>query len=302
MKVSANSAASAAANEALSAVVLAAGEGTRMQSATPKPLTVLSNQPLIAYVIKAVAALQPARIIVVVGHSAAAVSEAARQAAPDPTRLVFAHQHQQRGTGDAVATALKEISPEITPQAQVLVAPADAPLVRATTLRELLALQTSSPASPETQQPRTQPSATRPAATLLTGRVADPFGYGRIIRRRQLDTGGASPTATEAANEVLAIVEHRDATEEQLQINEINSSIYCFAESLLREALGEVMNSPSENAQSEIQLTDTVAVLRNKGHRVEALLAPDSNELMGINTPAQLAACEIELHRRGGAH
>ncbi len=268
----------------LSAVVLAAGAGTRMRNNTPKPLTPLNGKPLIAYVIAALATLETDRIVVVVGHGADQVSEAARLAAPDPTKLEFAHQHEQRGTGDAVWVGLQEIP--MADQARVsqnqagdqsslvLVTPADAPLVRTETLQALLEAQLLA-------QPPVQPG----AATLLTARVADPTGYGRILRSRD-------------GTEVLAIVEHRDATEEQLQIDEINSSIYCFAEDPLRAALAEVMKAPMQNAQNEIQLTDVVAVLRSHDYRVSAMSAPDANEVMGVNDSIQLAACEVELQRR----
>ncbi len=312
----------------LSAVVLAAGAGTRMRNDTPKPLTLLHGKPLIAYVIEALATLEPDRIVVVVGHGADQVSEAAQLAAPDPTRLEFAHQHEQRGTGDAVWVGLQKIPQPGPVQAGdqpslVLVAPADAPLVRATTLRSLLEAQ--SPLQPSAQPEAFTDSLLNQAATLLTARVADPSGYGRIVRARNdrvqdntartrddrvqdntartRDKSGkavASKTsATQAAGgEVLAIVEHRDATDEQLLIDEINSSVYCFAEGPLRAALAEIMNAPAENAQNEIQLTDVVAVLRSHGHRVGALSASDASEVMGVNDSAQLAACEVELQRR----
>ncbi len=266
----------------LTAVVLAAGAGTRMRSATPKPLMQVGEQPLVAHIINALAALKPDRIVVVVGHGAAAVTEAARQAAPDPAVLAFAHQNEPRGTGDAMAVALKEIppSPETGPQPVVLVAPADAPLVRSSTLRSLFEAHVSRAA----------------AATLLTANVTDPTGYGRIIRANNRQEHG----------EVTAIVEHRDATPSQLLINEINSSVYCFNENPLRTALDQVLRQPPSPPQpqtpdqtsSEILLTDVIATLRRNNHSVHAMVAQDAAELMGANTPEQLAACELELQLR----
>ncbi|HCB34173.1 MAG TPA: hypothetical protein DEP69_03140 [Acidimicrobiaceae bacterium] len=261
----------------LSVVVLAAGDGKRLGGEVPKPLARLDGRPLLAHVMNAVDALDHDRVVVVVGNGADDVSVAALAHARDPELVEFARQPDRRGTGDAVAVGLARV-PERDPAGSaadpgdlVVVVPADAPLLTGATLRALV--------------DRHRRCAAAPAATLLSARVPRPAGYGRIVR--------------DADGTVAAVVEHRDADAAQLEIDEVNSSVYCFSASPLRAALAEVLAAAAgPAARGEVYLTDVVAVLRRRGHGVEAVVADDPAEIMGVNDPEQLAACETELRRR----
>ncbi|MGH8998825.1 MAG: bifunctional UDP-N-acetylglucosamine diphosphorylase/glucosamine-1-phosphate N-acetyltransferase GlmU [Acidimicrobiia bacterium] len=247
----------------LAAVVLAAGEGTRMRSSTPKVLHPLCGRSMLLHVIGALDHLGLSRIVVVVGHGAERVTKAI-QSETDVT-LEFVEQRVQRGTGDAVSVGLTAFADELDDPADIIVAPGDTPLLRAETLGELVRIHGSGDA----------------AATVLTARLADPTGYGRILR----GTDGA----------VDAIVEQRDATATQLAVDEVNTSIYCFRRTLLAPALRRL--SP-ENAQGEYYLGDVIGVFRAAGHRVLALPAPEATEAIGVNDKAQLAQAEAALRER----
>ncbi len=252
----------------LSAVVLAAGEGTRMRSERPKPLHLLCGKAMVRYVLGSLADCDVDRVVVVVGHGAERVTKKLQAEEPDLV-LDFVEQHRQQGTGDAVAVGLTAF-PDDADGADdegpdVLVLPGDAPLLRASTIRELVDHHRRSGA----------------ACTLLTANLADPTGYGRVERGRD--------------GRVARVVEHRDATEEQLLISEINTSIYCFRRSVLAPALRRVQPA---NTQGEYYLTDVVEVLNKAGYGVTALTADDPDETHGVNDRAQLAAAEAELRRR----
>ncbi len=248
----------------LAAVVLAAGEGTRMRSATPKVLHLLCGRPMVLHVVDALAELPLERIVIVVGHEAERVSKTLQEQLVTEVPVEFVEQRVQRGTGDAVSVALTALE-ELDAEDDILVLPADAPLVRAETIAQLA----------------TEHRVADAAATVLTARVPDPTGLGRVVR----DGNGR----------VDRIVEHSDATAEELEIDEINTSIYCFRRNLLAPALRRL--SP-ENAQGEYYLTDAIAVLRGAGHRVIAVNADDAAEAIMVNDRAQLADAEAELRAR----
>ena len=250
----------------LSAIVLAAGEGTRMRSTRPKPLHLLCGRAMVLYVLDSLAGAQVRRAVVVVGHGAERVTKKLLDAAPD-VPLEFVEQEVQRGTGDAVGVALTAFSSEELDDvdADLIVLPGDTPLLRAETITALL----------ETHQQ------TDAACTILTARVADPTGYGRVVRGRD--------------DRVERVVEQADATEAERAINEVNTSIYCFRASVLGPALRRIT---PENAQGEYYLTDVVEVLAAAGYRVSAVVADDPADTNGVNDRLQLAAAERELRRR----
>ena len=240
-------------------IVLAAGEGTRMKSDTPKVLHEICGDTLLGHALAAARQAGPVRLIVVVGHRRRAVTAYLAKHAPDAQPVV---QHRQGGTGHAVRTVIEEIGLD---HGTVVVSYADAPLLRGSTLTELVR---------EHQQRRA-------AATVLTARVPDPAGYGRIIR----DGRGA----------FLAIVEQADATPEQQAIDEINSGVYAFEAHLLGDAVKRV---PTDNAKGEEYLTDVVAILRAEGHHVASLTLADPEEVLGVNDRAQLARARQILNAR----
>jgi bifunctional UDP-N-acetylglucosamine pyrophosphorylase/glucosamine-1-phosphate N-acetyltransferase len=248
----------------LSAVILAAGEGTRMRSDRPKPLHLLCGKAMLLYVIDALAACDIDRAVVVVGHGAERVTKKLQEQGPD-LMLDFVEQRVQRGTGDAVSVGLTAFEDDLDDELDLLVLPGDTPLLRPETIAGLV----------ETHR------RTGAAATVLTARLADPTGYGRIVRGRE--------------DRVVRIVEHADATDEERQIDEVNTGIYVFRRSLLAPALRRL--SP-ENAQGEYYLTDVIEVLAGTGHPVATHVATDPNETHGVNDRVQLAAAEAELRAR----
>jgi bifunctional UDP-N-acetylglucosamine pyrophosphorylase/glucosamine-1-phosphate N-acetyltransferase len=250
----------------LHAIVLAAGQGTRMRSARPKPLHMLCGRPLVRYVLDAVADCDADRAVVVVGFGANLVVKTLQED-PGPVPLEFVEQRVQRGTGDAVAVGLTGLPDDgdDADDGDVLVLPGDTPLVRPETLAALVLEHRLSGA----------------ACTLLTARLDDPTGYGRVIRDRD--------------GRVRRIVEHRDAGGAELAIDEVNTSIYVFRRGLLAPALRRIA---PDNSQAELYLTDVVAVLAGAGHPVVSLAAADAGETQGVNDRSQLAVAEAELRRR----
>jgi len=250
----------------ISAIVLAAGEGTRMRSDRPKPLHLICGRPMIMHVLHALAGLSVDRTIVVVGHGAERVTKKVQEQSPSSLHVTFVEQHVQRGTGDAVIVGLTAFpDDDLDDTSTVLVLPGDTPLLRAETVEALV---------------RTHEEAGA-AATVLSARLPDPTGYGRVVRGKE--------------DRVLRIVEHRDATEEEREIDEVNTSIYCFRRDLLGPALRRL--SP-DNSQGEYYLTDVIEVLAATGHRVAATVVPDAAEVQGVNDRVQLADAEAELRRR----
>lgn len=252
----------------LSAIVLAAGEGTRMRSSRPKPLHLLCGKAMVLYVLDSLQGLGLDRAVVVVGHGAERVTKKLSESAAD-LPLEFVEQRVQRGTGDAVSVALTSFPDSDLGDPDdgddVLVLPGDTPLLRGETVAALVAAHRASGA----------------ACTVLTSVVLDPTGYGRVVRGRD--------------DRVVRIVEHRDATDEEREIAEINTSIYCFRRSLLAPALRRVT---PDNAQGEYYLTDVVAVLAEAGHHVAAAICDDELETSGVNDRPQLAVAEAELRHR----
>lgn len=245
------------------AIVLAAGAGTRMGSGLPKPLHRVAGRAMVLRVLDALAGADAGPVVVVVGHGAAQVREAVQAEAPQPDRLVFATQPAQLGTGDAARIGLLALDPH--PQAtDVLVLPGDTPLLRAETLHQAVS----------------ERRRTGAAASLLTAHLADPTGYGRIVR-----TGDA-----------VAIVEQRDASLSQAAINEINAGVYCFDIARLRQVLPQLRRA---NAASEQYLTDVIGMLARAGETVAAVPVSDPEEVLGVNDVDQLAACDAALAARG---
>jgi bifunctional UDP-N-acetylglucosamine pyrophosphorylase / glucosamine-1-phosphate N-acetyltransferase len=250
-----------------SAMVLAAGQGTRMRSLRPKPLHLLCGRSMAVYVLDALSDLQIDRTVVVVGHGAEQVTKVLQEQAPSELSLSFVEQLVQRGTGDAVTVGLTAFEPgELDDDdVDIVVLPGDTPLLRPETIARLVSTHVEQNAG----------------ATVLTARVPDPTGYGRVVRDRD--------------DRVARIVEHRDASQEELEIDEVNTAVYCFRRSLLPAALRMVDTS---NSQGEYYLTDVIEVLRSAGYRIAAVVADDHSETNGVNDRRQLAEAETELRRR----
>lgn len=244
-------------------VVLAAGAGTRMKSATPKVLHPLCGRSMLSHVLAAVAPLVPERVTVVVGHGADQVVAATESPFPDGV-MEFVHQAEPRGTGDAASVALAAWADDSS-TADVLVLPGDTPLLTALTLRRLVDSHQRSSA----------------AVTVLSAELADPAGYGRILR--------------DGHARVVGVVEHRDATGAQREIREVNTSIYCFERAALTRAVAQL--SP-ENDQGELYLTDALALLHDEGAVVEAVTVSDVNEVRGCNDREQLSGLEVIMRAR----
>ncbi|MBO9578584.1 MAG: bifunctional UDP-N-acetylglucosamine diphosphorylase/glucosamine-1-phosphate N-acetyltransferase GlmU [Microbacteriaceae bacterium] len=244
----------------LAVVVLAAGQGTRMRSATPKVLHRIAGRTLIGHVLTTARELAPAHVAVVVRHERDAVVAAIADAAPG---LIVVDQDEIPGTGRAVELAVAALPAAF--DGDVVVLSGDVPLLDPATLSVLLDRHRSAGA----------------AATLLTAALADATGYGRILR-------GADGL-------VDRIVEHADASEEQRLIGEVNSGTYVFAAAALRAALPRI---GAQNAQGEKYLTDAIGILRGDGLSVAATLADDATSLAGVNDRAQLAEAERVLNAR----
>ncbi|MFD5032441.1 bifunctional UDP-N-acetylglucosamine diphosphorylase/glucosamine-1-phosphate N-acetyltransferase GlmU [Streptomyces sp. NPDC058405] len=249
------------ANRPAAVVVLAAGEGTRMKSKTPKVLHEVCGRSLVGHVVSAARELGPEHLVVVVGHAREQVEGHLADSFPG-VRTAF--QAEQKGTGHAVRTALQELGN--TPDGTVVVVCGDTPLLSGETLNALAATH----------------AADGNAVTVLTAEVPDSTGYGRIVR------DGASGAVT-------AIVEHKDATDAQRAIREINSGVFAFDGQLLADALGKVR---TDNSQGEEYLPDVLGILREAGHRVGASVAVDHREILGINNRVQLAQARRLLNER----
>lgn len=240
-----------------------------MRSTRPKPLHRLCGRAMVRYVLDALGEVDVDRAVVVVGHGGDQVTKHLVEDGVD-LPLEFVEQEVQRGTADAVMVGLTGLPDDdglddVDDGGDVLVLPGDTPLLRAPTIADLVAHHQGSGA----------------AATLLTTVVEDATGYGRVLRGRD--------------GQVERIVEHRDASPDELEVREINTSIYCFRRSVLAPALRRIA---PDNAQGELYLTDVIAVLRDAGYSVEAVVAPDAGEVEGVNDRVQLARSEAELRRR----
>jgi bifunctional UDP-N-acetylglucosamine pyrophosphorylase / glucosamine-1-phosphate N-acetyltransferase len=240
-------------------IVLAAGEGTRMKSPIPKTLHRVCGQTMLGHCLSAAVELRPERLIVVVGHDAERVAAHARELVPD---VVIVEQDYLGGTGHAVRVVLESVG---TITGTVVVTYSDTPLLTGATLATLV----------------DERAATGSAAAVLTAKVPDPTGYGRIVR----DERGA----------FSAIVEHADATPAERAINEINTGMYAFDGDLLADAVKRVR---TDNAQDEEYLTDAVSVLRSDGYPVATVSCHDVEEIQGVNDLAQLAHASRVLNSR----
>jgi bifunctional UDP-N-acetylglucosamine pyrophosphorylase / glucosamine-1-phosphate N-acetyltransferase len=239
-------------------VILAAGEGRRMKSRTPKVLHTLCGRTMVGHALAAAGELDPARLVVVLGHGRDQVSEEIAAVAPQAQVVV---QDQQLGTGHAVRMVTEAIG--VVPGTYVVTC-GDMPLLRAQTLRQLVDSHHRA----------------GNAVTVLTAR-GDATGYGRIVR----DEGGA----------FLRIVEERDATPAERAIDEYNSGLFAFDGVLLADAIKRVT---TDNDQQQEYLTDMVDILRRDGHQVGTLIAADTAEIIGINDRVQLAAARRVLNER----
>ncbi len=244
--------------------ILAAGKGTRLKSKHPKVLHQVGGRALLEHVISTAAQLvSPQDIFVVIGHEAERVREAVQH-----TGVNFVLQLEQLGTGDA----LRRAQPQLRGYDHVLVLYGDTPLVRPATLERL-------------RDHHLQHSA---AATVLTAEIADPTGYGRIIRK----SGLSAARKGRGKSEIAAIVEQKALKPGQEKIREINSGIYCFRTGPLFAHLGELS---TDNPAHEFYLTDMAAVLGRCGQRVLALAAENPSEVLGVNSRAELAAVDSLL-------
>lgn len=244
----------------LAAVVLAAGAGTRMRSRKPKVMHELAGLPLLHHALATASSIGAAHVIPVIRHEKEQIGDYIR--AFFPTAKI-AEQDEIPGTGRAVECALEVLPDDFS--GAVVVTSGDVPLLDVPTLESLIDAHIDGGY----------------AATVLTALVEDATGYGRIIRSN--------------AGEFLEIVEHRDATEAQLEINEVNAGIYVFDSANLRELLAQV---GSHNAQGERYLTDAAAALIAQGKNVQALAVTDNWLVAGINDRVQLSEVAAELNLR----
>jgi bifunctional UDP-N-acetylglucosamine pyrophosphorylase / glucosamine-1-phosphate N-acetyltransferase len=238
---------------------MAAGLGTRMKSRRAKVLHELGGEPLIAHVSRAAQALEPNSIIVVVGHQAEEVEQATLAAVGDLASFVI--QEKQRGTGDAVESARSRLE---NSDSLVLVLSGDVPMIRVETLKKFIEHHNDSGA----------------ACSILSVRLENPTGYGRIVR--------------DGNDSFQKIVEQRDASDEERQVKEINSGIYCFEARDLFQSLRRI---EPKNDQGEYYLTDVPEIILANGGKVSVYLHNDAREVYGINTRAELAEFENLMRR-----
>lgn len=255
---------SPAAHKPLDLLILAAGLGTRMRSGLAKVLHKVDGRPLIDHVCRTAASLAPEKIYIVIGHQGDDVRSAVL-AELDDTQLVFVEQVEQLGTGDAVNAARRYLEGR---DSTLLILSGDVPLIRPETLGGLI-------------QQHHGHRGKGAACTMLTVKLKDPTGYGRVVR-------GEDGTFDR-------IVEQKDASEEELEVREINAGIYCFETKKLFAALTGVQNN---NAQGEYYLTDVPALLKAAGEDVSIFQHSDAQEIEGVNNRVQLADIERLLRRR----
>lgn len=241
----------------LAVIILAAGKGARMQSDLPKVFHPVLGEPMLAHVLKTTQKLKPAKILVVVGHRRELITDFFKD-----WPVEFVVQAEQKGTGHAVLMAEPNLAGF---KGTVLILAGDVPLLSERTLRRLLDFHHQQKA----------------AATDLTAVLPAGGNYGRIVRQPN--------------GEILKIVEKKDASPEELKINEVNTGTFCFDKEALFAALKEVR---SENAQKEYYLTDTIEILRNQKRPVFAFSTDDPAETLGVNTKDELAEIEEILRQR----
>ncbi len=241
-------------------IVLAAGAGTRMRSAAqPKVLHGFAGRSMLGHVLAATDSLAAVATVVVVGHRRDEVTAHLAAIAPAAVPVV---QDEQRGTGHAVRLALEAVPADAT--GTVLVVPGDAPLLTDAALAALVG----------------EHQAAGAAATLLTSVLADPTGYGRVLRG--------------ADGRVTRVVEHKDAGPDELAVSEVATSVYAFEPAALRDAVGRLS---TDNAQGEEYLPDVIGILTGDRRHVAAIVAP-ADETAGVNDRVQLAAAHAAYNRR----
>ena len=240
----------------VAAVILAAGKGTRMKSQKAKVLHPLAGKPMVHYPLAAAREVGADPLVLVVGHQGDEVRESLGDKG-----LTFVTQAEQLGTGHALLCAAEALQGF---RGDLLLLCGDVPLIRAETLSRLLNYHRQEGA----------------ALTVLTATLDDASGYGRIVRE---------------GDSLTAIVEEKDASEEQKTIREINTGLYVFSAPFVFEALRSI---GCDNAQGEYYLTDTVAAARGAGHRVRAMQVPDAIETLGVNDRSQLAEAAAVLRQR----
>ena len=243
---------------ATAALILAAGKGTRMKSELVKVMHLLEGKPMVSYPVAAARDLGAERVALVVGHQADRV----RDWFSGDELVSIVLQEEQLGTGHAVSCAAGFLA---ECDGEVLILCGDVPLVTGETLRSLMAVHVEQGGT----------------VTVLTARVPDPFGYGRVIK--------------DATGRVLRIVEQKDASPAEMEVDEINSGIYCVNAAFLRDA---VMKIGNDNAQNEYYLTDIIGLAARWGHACYTFTVADHAEVMGINDRVQLAAAGAVLRRR----
>jgi len=238
------------------AIVLAAGQGTRMKSKLYKVLHPILGRPMIRYILKALHPSSIEKLVTVVGHGAEDVMKQIG------TESEFVVQEEQLGTAHAVLQAKELLEDK---QGTTIVVCGDTPLITSDTYEKLFEYH-------ETSQSK---------ATILSTKVADPTGYGRVLRSQDKD--------------VEKIVEHKDATDEEKLVNEINTGTYCFDNEALFAALQKVDNN---NAQQEYYLPDVIEILKAEGEKVVAYTTDNEDETMGINDRVALANAEKVMKKR----
>ncbi len=243
-------------------IVLAAGDGTRMKSSQAKVLHSVAGRSLLGHVLAAVDDVNPSKICVVVGANRTSVEEHIAEISPSAS-TVF--QEKRGGTGHATQLALAGS----TPKGTVLVLAGDTPMLTGQSLVAFLDAHNDG----------------KFAASVLTAEHPDPSGYGRIIR--------------DDSNELLRIVEERDASDDERFIFEINSGVYAFDGAKLATAIGKITNS---NAQSELYLTDVIGILKSEGESIAAIMLEDFTEILGVNDRVQLAESAALLRDRINEH
>ena len=249
-------------------LVLAAGPGSRMRSDTPKVLHTIAGRSMLSHSLHAITKVAPQHLVVVLGHDRERITPLVAELADTLGRTIdIALQDQPRGTGDAVLCGLSALPDDYA--GIVLVTSGDTPLLDADTLADLIATHTAAGQGQGA------------AVTVLTTTLSDPSGYGRILRTQD--------------DEVMAIVEHADATPSQRGIREVNAGVYAFDIAALRSALSRLS---SNNAQQELYLTDVISILRGDGQTVHAQHVGDSALVAGVNNRVQLAELGAELNRR----
>jgi bifunctional UDP-N-acetylglucosamine pyrophosphorylase/glucosamine-1-phosphate N-acetyltransferase len=245
--------------------IMAAGKGTRLKSKHPKVLHEVGGKPILAHVIATAKQIVPAQdIFAIIGHEAERVREAVAG-----TGVNFVLQAEQHGTGHALMVAREAISGNgnrnRSPYDQIIVLSGDAPLITAETIKKLSAFHTLQKA----------------AMTLLSADLDNPYGYGRVIRKRA--RGGA---------EVRAIVEEKSATPQQKKISEINSGFYVFAAPALYEHIDRLS---TKNAHGEYYLTDMAEIFQRARQKVVAMKTSDASEVLGTNTRAEMMVLDARL-------